>query len=72
MATHSSTLAWKIPLTDFLSTVHGVAGSWTRLSEFTSTFHPFLSLRQENGVLETVCGAGDMETCCSAPPRVCA
>ena len=41
MAPHSSTLAWKIPWTeepDGLS-VHGVAKSWTRLSNFTFTFH---------------------------------
>ena len=31
MATHSSTLAWKITWTS----VHGVAKSWTRLSDFT-------------------------------------
>ena len=35
MAPHSSTLAWKIPWTE----VHGVARSWTRLSNFTFTFH---------------------------------
>ena len=32
MAIHSSTIAWKIP------TVHGVAKSRTRLSDFTFTF----------------------------------
>ena len=37
MATYSSTLAWKIPWTE--ATVHGVAKSWTQLSDFT-----FLSL----------------------------
>ena len=39
MATHSSILAWKIPWTeeaDRLQSVHGVAKSWTRLSDFTS------------------------------------
>ena len=38
MATHSSTLAWKIPWMeepDGLHTVHGVAKSRTRLSDFT-------------------------------------
>ena len=38
MATHSSTLAWKIPWTEEpgrLQSVHGVAKSWTRLSGFT-------------------------------------
>ena len=29
MATHSSTLAWKIPW----ATIHGVAKSWTQLSD---------------------------------------
>ena len=36
MATHSSILAWKIPWTE--DPVHGVAKSWTRLSDFTFTF----------------------------------
>ena len=39
MATHSSILAWKIPWTEelgWLLTVHGVAESRTRLSDFTS------------------------------------
>ena len=37
MATHSSTLAWKIPWTEELGrpTVHGVAKSRTRLRNFT-------------------------------------
>ena len=37
MATHSSTLAWKIPWTEEpgRATIHGVAKSWTRLSDFT-------------------------------------
>ena len=40
MATHSSTLAWKIPWTEESggSAVHGVAKSQTRLSDFTFTF----------------------------------
>ena len=43
MAIHSSTLAWKIPWTERLlrawqATVHGVAKSRTRLSNFTFTF----------------------------------
>ena len=45
MATHSSTLAWKIP-TDggaWWAAVHGVARSRTRLSDFTFSFH-FLAL----------------------------
>ena len=34
MATHSSSLAWKIPMDRgaWRATVHGVANSWTRLS----------------------------------------
>ena len=36
MATHSGTLAWKIPVPG--SSVHGVAKSRTRLSDFTFTF----------------------------------
>ena len=35
MVTRSSTLAWKILWTEEPG-VHGVAKSWTRLSEFTS------------------------------------
>ena len=38
MARYSSTLAWKIPWTEEPA-VHGVARSWTRLSDFTFTFH---------------------------------
>ena len=40
MATHSSTIAQKIPWTEEpsrLHVVHGVAKSWTRLSEQTAT-----------------------------------
>ena len=35
MATHSSTLAWKSPMDRgaWWATVHGVAKSWTRLSD---------------------------------------
>ena len=39
MAIHSSTIAWKIPWIEEpgrLQVVHGVAKSWTRLSDFTS------------------------------------
>ena len=49
MAPHSSTLAWKIPWTEEpgrLHAVHGVAESWTRLSDFTFTFH-FHALEKE-------------------------
>ena len=44
MASHSSTLAWKIPLMeDPGSAVHWVTKSRTRLSDFTFTFHFSLS-----------------------------
>ena len=46
MATHSTTLAWKIPWVEKpgrLATVHGVAESRTRLSDFTFVFTSLLS-----------------------------
>ena len=48
MATHSSTLAWKIPCTEdaWWAAVHGVAKSRERLSDFTFTFH-FHALEKE-------------------------
>ena len=53
MATHSSTLAWKIPWTkepaigaNWQAAIHAVAKSWTQLSDFTFTFH-FHSLEKE-------------------------
>ena len=49
MAPHSSTLAWKIPWTEEpgrLHGVHGVAKSWTQLSDFPFTFH-FHALEKE-------------------------
>ena len=39
MATHSSTLAWRIPWTEEPGTIYGVAKSQTRLSNFTFTLH---------------------------------
>ena len=39
MATHSSTLAWKIPWTEEPVRVHGIAKSRTQLTDFTFTFH---------------------------------
>ena len=38
MASHSSILAWRIPMDGeaWWATVHGVANSWTRLSDFMS------------------------------------
>ena len=48
MATHSSTLAWKIPWTEEPGRLQsiGVARSRTRLSHFTFTFH-FNALENE-------------------------
>ena len=49
MATHSSTLVWKIPWTEEpgrLHAVHGVAKSRTRLNDFTFNFH-FHALEKE-------------------------
>ena len=46
MATHSSTLAWKIPWMEEPGTVHGVTKSQIRLSDFTFTFH-FHALKKE-------------------------
>ena len=45
IATHSSTLAWKIPWAEEprrLHEVHGVTKSQTRLSDFTFTFHLYV------------------------------
>ena len=48
MATHSSTLAWKIPWMEepWQAAVHGVAKSPAGLSDFTFTFH-FRELEKE-------------------------
>ena len=46
METHSSNLVWKIPWAEEPSAVHGVSKSWTRLSDFTFTFH-FHTLEKE-------------------------
>ena len=48
MATHSSTLAWKIPWRKEPGRlqIHGVPKSWTRLSDFTFNFH-FHALEKE-------------------------
>ena len=56
MAPHSSTLAWKIPWTEEPggAAVHGVAKSWTRLSDFTLTFH-FHALEKEITPLQGSC-----------------
>ena len=48
MATHSSTLAWKVPWMEELGrlVVHGVTEGRTRLRDFTFTFH-FHALEKE-------------------------
>ena len=46
VATHSSTLAWKIPRTEEPGRLHGVAKSQTGLSDFAFTFH-FHALEKE-------------------------
>ena len=47
MATHSSTLAWKIPWMEELGRLQSTGLlSWTRLSNFTFTFH-FHALEKE-------------------------
>ena len=55
MAPHSSTLAWKIPWMEEPDSlrVHGVAGSQTRLSDFTFTFH-FHALEKEMAIHSSV------------------
>ena len=56
MATHSSTLAWKIPWTEEpgrLHAVHGVTKSRARLSDFTFTFH-FHALEKETATHSSV------------------
>ena len=46
MATHSSTLAWKIPWLEEPDRLHGVAKSQIQLSDFTLTF-PFMHWRRK-------------------------
>ena len=55
MATHSSTLAWKIPWTEEPGRLqpYVVAKSWTPLSDFTFTFH-FHALAKEMGTHSSV------------------
>ena len=56
MAIHSSTLAWKIPWTEEPgATVHGVAKSQTRLSDFTFTFENFKVFEPLITIVETLC-----------------
>jgi len=54
MATHSSTLAWRIPWTEEPGRLlRGVAKSQTRLSDFTFTFH-FHALEKEMATRSSV------------------
>ena len=49
MATHSSTLAWRIPWTEELGRLQSTGSqSWTRLSDFTFTFTRVLQQMQIN------------------------
>ena len=55
MATHSSILAWRIPMDRgaWWATVYGVAKSRTQLSDFTFTFH-FHALEKEMATYSSV------------------
>ena len=57
MTTHSSILAWKIAWTEpGRATVHGVAKSWTRLSDFTHFIVDSLQMFSANsGAFVEVC-----------------
>ena len=46
MAPHSNTLAWKIPWMEEPDRLQSMGSSWTRLSDFTFTFH-FHALEKE-------------------------
>ena len=69
MAPHSSTLAWeKSHGQRSGSSVHGVATSWTQLSDFTFTFH-FHALEKEMAPHSSVLawripGTGEPSGCC--------
>ena len=55
VATHSSTLVWKIPGTEEpgQATVHGVTKNWTRLKDFTFTY------RETNPGVRNTAGHGE-------------
>ena len=55
MATHTSILAWRIPMDRgaWWAAVRGVAESWTRQSDFTFTFH-FHALEKETATHSSV------------------
>ena len=56
MAPHSSTLAWKIPWTEEPGGLQSMGSlSWTRLSDFTFTFH-FHALEKEMATHSSVLG----------------
>ena len=65
MATHSSTLAWKIPWTEepgrLQSALHWIANTQTRLSNFTFTFHWIIT--QVIIIGEMMEGRGLLELC---------
>ena len=67
METHFSILAWKIPWTEEpgrLYSVHVVAKSWTRLSDFTSLMvsrdFPRLSEDEERSHLRAILSSNEM------------
>ena len=54
MAPHSSTFAWKIPRTEEPGRLQSLGSlSWTRLSDFTFTFH-FHALEKEMATYSSV------------------
>ena len=55
MATHSSTIAWEIPWMEEPSGLQsmGVPKSWTRLNEFTFTFH-FRALEKDMATYSSI------------------
>ena len=54
MATHSSTLAWKIPWMEKPGRLQSMGSqSWTQLSDFTFTFH-FHALEKEMATQSSV------------------
>ena len=69
MAPHSSTLAWKIPWMEEPGGLQSMGSlSWTRLSNFTFTFH-FHALKKEMATHSSVLawripGTGSLVGCC--------
>ena len=69
MAPHSSTLAWKTPWTEEPGGLQSMGSlSWTRLSNFTFTFH-FHALKKEMATHSSVLawripGTGSLVGCC--------